>query len=178
VPTDVNHIIESVLALANKRIEHGRVKVHRRLAPDLPRLLTVADQLTQVFLNLIVNAVEAMSDGGDLTIATLVENGRVHVRIDDTGPGLNPEEAKRIFEPFYTTKRSGTGLGLAISYGIVQRHGGEITVESLPGSGATFSVWLPVQRPVSTAGVQPEQDAAPRMARAAESKDASSPFRE
>ncbi|HEY4690116.1 MAG TPA: GAF domain-containing protein [Anaerolineae bacterium] len=149
VLTDINNVIESVLALANKRVEHGKVKVRRRLSPDLPRLQVVADQLTQVFLNLIVNAVEAMSDGGDLTITTLVSGERVHVRITDTGPGLNPEEAERIFEPFYTTKRSGTGLGLAISYGIVQRHGGEITVESTPGYGATFTVSLPISRAMS-----------------------------
>jgi signal transduction histidine kinase len=128
--------------------------VHRRLSPDLPKLNAVADQLTQVFLNLIVNAVEAMPDGGDLAIATLHDEGHVRVRISDTGPGLNAEEAKRIFEPFYTTKRSGTGLGLAVSYGIIQRHGGEITVDTTPGRGATFTVSLPVNR----AGVVAEDE--------------------
>ena len=145
VLTEVNALVESVLALANKRLEHGKVRVRRRFSPDLPKLRAVADQLTQVFLNLVINAVEAMPQGGDLTIATLQDNGRVHVRFSDAGPGLNPEEAKKIFEPFYTTKRSGTGLGLAVSYGIIQRHGGEITVESAPGRGATFVVSLPVQ---------------------------------
>jgi len=134
------------LALANKKVEHTKVRVHRRLSPDLPKLNAVADQLTQVFLNLIVNAVEAMPGGGDLAITTLHDEGHVRVRISDTGPGLNAEEAKRIFEPFYTTKRSGTGLGLAVSYGIIQRHGGEITVDSAPGRGATFIVSLPVNR--------------------------------
>jgi two-component system NtrC family sensor kinase len=142
--TEVNALVESVLALANKRLEHGKVRVHRRYAPDLPRVQVVADQLTQVFLNLVINAVEAMADGGDLTITTLQENGRVCIRFDDTGPGINPDEAQKIFEPFYTTKRSGTGLGLAVSYGIIQRHAGEITVESTPGQGATFVVSLPV----------------------------------
>ncbi|HKZ83998.1 MAG TPA: GAF domain-containing protein [Anaerolineae bacterium] len=144
--TDVNNVIESVLALANKKVEHAKVRVHRRLSPDLPKPNAVADQLTQVFLNLIVNAVEAMPGGGDLAITTLHDEGHVRVRISDTGPGLNAEEAKRIFEPFYTTKRSGTGLGLAVSYGIIQRHGGEITVDSAPGRGATFIVSLPVNR--------------------------------
>ena len=146
VLTDVNHVVESVLALANKRLEHGRIKVQRRLTPDLPKLQTVADQLTQVFLNLVINAVEAMSEGGELAIATLRDGDRVRVRFSDSGPGVNSEEAKKIFEPFYTTKRSGTGLGLAVSYGIIQRHGGDITVESTPGHGATFVVSLPVQR--------------------------------
>jgi two-component system NtrC family sensor kinase len=146
VLTDVNRVIESVLALANKRLEHGKVKVQRRLAPDLPRLQAVADQLTQVFLNLVINAVEAMGEGGELTIVTRRDDERVRVEFGDTGPGINPEEAKNIFEPFYTTKRSGTGLGLAVSYGIIQRHGGEITVESAPGRGATFIVSLPLLR--------------------------------
>jgi two-component system NtrC family sensor kinase len=146
VLTDINLVVESVLALANKRVEHGKVRVTRRLSPHLPKLEAVADQLTQVFLNLIINAVEAMPDGGDLVIATSHQADQVHVRISDTGSGLNPEEAKRIFEPFYTTKRSGTGLGLAVSYGIIQRHGGEISVESAPGRGATFIVTLPVKQ--------------------------------
>jgi two-component system NtrC family sensor kinase len=154
VLTDVNQVIESVLALANKRVEHGRVRVERRLSPDLPKLQTVADQLSQVFLNLIVNAVEAMPNGGELAIATTHEGGQVHVRISDTGVGVNPEEAKRIFEPFYTTKRSGTGLGLAVSYGIIRRHGGDITVESAPGRGAAFIVSLPVNRTAALADSQ------------------------
>jgi len=145
-PTDINVVVESVLALANKRLEHGKVKVQRRFSPDLPRLSAVADQLTQVFLNLVINAVEAMPDGGNLTITTLADASRLYVRFRDAGLGIDPEEAKRIFEPFYTTKRSGTGLGLAVSYGIVQRHGGDITVESAPGRGATFVVSLPVRR--------------------------------
>ncbi len=156
VLTDVNQVIESVLALANKRVEHGKVRVERHLSPDLPKLQTVADQLSQVFLNLIVNAVEAMPDGGELAIATMREGDQVHVRISDTGVGMNPEEAKRIFEPFYTTKRSGTGLGLAVSYGIIQRHGGDITVESAPGRGAAFIVSLPVNRTVPSARAAPQ----------------------
>ena len=146
VLADVNSLIESVLALANKRLEHGKIKVQRRLSPELPKLQVVADQLTQVFLNLVINAVEAMPDGGELTIATQHRDGQVYIRFGDTGPGINPDEAKKIFEPFYTTKHSGTGLGLAVSYGIVQRHGGEITVESAPGRGATFIVSVPVTR--------------------------------
>jgi two-component system NtrC family sensor kinase len=154
VLTDINQVIESVLALANKRLEHGKVKVRRRLAPDLPKLQTVADQLTQVFLNLIINAVEAMPEGGELKVATLRDESQVRVRVSDTGPGLNPEEAKKIFEPFYTTKRSGTGLGLAVSYGIIQRHGGDIAVESAPGHGATFVVSLPIQPAEAPADAQ------------------------
>ncbi|HJW84897.1 MAG TPA: GAF domain-containing protein, partial [Anaerolineae bacterium] len=149
VLADVNSLVESVLALANKRLEHGRIKVQRRLSPDVPRLQVVADQITQVFLNLVINAVEAMPDGGELTISTQHRDGQVYIRFGDTGPGVNPDQAKKIFEPFYTTKHSGTGLGLAVSYGIIQRHGGEIAVESAPGRGATFIVSVPVTRAVA-----------------------------
>ena len=152
VLADVNSLVESVLALANKRLEHGRIKIQRRLSPDVPRLQVVADQITQVFLNLVINAVEAMPDGGELTISTQHRDGQVYIRFGDTGPGVNPDQAKKIFEPFYTTKHSGTGLGLAVSYGIIQRHGGEIAVESAPGRGATFIVSVPVTR----VGVQSE----------------------
>jgi len=143
-PTLINNLVESVLALAGKRLEHGRVRVRRKLATDLPQLSVVPDQLTQVFLNLVINAAEAMPEGGELTIATTCQDNEVWIGFGDTGPGIPPEEAAKIFEPFYTTKATGTGLGLAISYGIVERHGGRITVESEPGHGATFTVRLPI----------------------------------
>jgi two-component system NtrC family sensor kinase len=146
VLTEVNPLIESVLALTNKRLEHGKIVVQRNLSHELPKLQAVADQLTQVFLNLVINAVEVMPDGGRLTITTVSDKKRVHIRFKDEGPGINPDEAKKIFEPFYTTKHTGTGLGLAVSYGIIQRHGGEITIESTPGQGATFIVSLPIVR--------------------------------
>jgi len=144
VPTQVNHLIESVLALAGKRLQHGRVRVHRKLAADLPPLSAVPDQLTQVFLNLVINAAEAMPEGGELTITTARQDNEMSVSFGDTGPGISPEDAKQVFEPFYTTKATGTGLGLAISYGIIERHGGRITVESESGHGATFTVRLPI----------------------------------
>ena len=144
MPTQVNHLIESVLALAGKRLQHGRVRVHRKLAADLPQLAAVPDQLTQVFLNLVINAAEAMPEGGELTVTTMCQDDEMRVSFNDTGPGISPEDAKQIFEPFYTTKSTGTGLGLAISYGIIERHGGRITVDSEPGHGATFTVRLPI----------------------------------
>jgi two-component system NtrC family sensor kinase len=143
--TQVNNVVESVLALAGKRLEQGKVRVRRRLAADLPQLQVVPDQLTQVFLNLVINAVEAMPEGGVLTITTeATDTGQINVSFSDTGQGLNPEDVDKIFEPFYTTKATGTGLGLAVSYGIIERHGGRITVESVPGQGATFTVRLPM----------------------------------
>jgi len=143
--TQVNDLVESVLALAGKKLQHGHVQIRRKLAADLPPLLAVADQLTQVLLNLVINAAEAMPQGGELTITTAREGNWIEVSFSDTGPGISAEEASKIFEPFYTTKATGTGLGLAISYGIIERHGGHITVTSEPGHGATFTVRLPVE---------------------------------
>jgi two-component system NtrC family sensor kinase len=146
-PTDINSITENVLALAQKRLEHGNVRVHTRLSPDLPPVQIVADQITQVFLNVIINAIEAMPSGGDLDLETArSEDGKwALIRFHDTGAGMSPEQIANLFEPFYTTKADGTGLGLAISYGIVERHGGEIDVSSQPGQGTTFVVKLPMR---------------------------------
>jgi two-component system NtrC family sensor kinase len=144
--TDVNRLIDNVLALTSKRLEHGRVHVRTQLPANLPALSVVPDQLTQVCLNLIINAVEAMPQGGTLTIVSAQRGDWLAIEIHDTGAGLAPDEATRIFEPFYTTKADGTGLGLAVSYGIIQQHGGRIEVHSTPGQGTTFTVLLPVPR--------------------------------
>lgn len=145
VPTDVNQVLQDALAIADKRLQHGHIRVSVRLAEDLPLIPAIPDQLAQVFLNIIINAVEAMPDGGDLWVGTFWTEDRrwILVAFRDSGPGLTPEQMAHIFEPFYTTKPSGTGLGLAISYGIVERHGGTIEVSSQPGQGATFVVRLP-----------------------------------
>lgn len=146
VEADVNEILQNVLALAQKRIEHSNVLVHTRLAEDLPLIPAVPDQLAQVFLNIVINALEAMPEGGELRVGTLLsQDGEwVLVAFRDSGPGLTPDQVQNIFEPFYTTKPRGTGLGLAISYGIVERHGGTIEVSTQPGLGSTFIVHLPV----------------------------------
>jgi signal transduction histidine kinase len=104
------------------------------------------DQIKQVFINIATNAIDAMQpDGGKLTIRLSQEAGQqqVHLVFQDTGPGIPPENISQLFEPFFTTKASGLGLGLAISYEIVEQMGGHVEVESLPGQGATFHVWLP-----------------------------------
>jgi two-component system NtrC family sensor kinase len=147
--TDVNRLIENVLALSNKRLEHGRVQVRAQLQPDLAPIAAMPDQLTQVFLNLIINAVEAMPEGGTLTIVSTRSDRRLAIEVQDTGPGLTPDETARIFEPFYTTKAGGTGLGLAVSYGIIQQHGGRLEVHSAPGQGTTFTVLLPLSSDAS-----------------------------
>jgi two-component system NtrC family sensor kinase len=148
-PTDVRTIIENVLALSSKRLQHGKITVTKKLAPDLPVVDAVSDQLKQVFLNLVINAIEAMPQGGELCIETkLSEDGdELSVALTDTGVGLSEKEQENIFEPFFTTKATGTGLGLSVSYGIIERHGGRIKVQSEWGKGATFTVYLPLNSP-------------------------------
>lgn len=147
-PTNLNQLIESVLVLMGKRIQHGNVKITKNLAEELPAVQASADQMKQVFVNLILNALEAMPAGGELVLSTAVVDqpgGRfVEVALKDSGAGVSPEVLGRIFDPFFTTKSKGTGLGLSISHDIVQRHGGSIRVESRPGEGSVFAVCLPI----------------------------------
>jgi signal transduction histidine kinase len=121
------------------------------LSPSSPLVVNgIPDQLKQVFLNLSLNASDAMqTEGGPLTVnASITADGRqVSVAFRDTGPGIDPRDLPNLFEPFFTTKESGMGLGLAICYDIVQKHGGRIEVESQRGQGATFTVWLPLTSP-------------------------------
>ncbi|MDY6877678.1 MAG: response regulator [Chloroflexota bacterium] len=158
VPTDVNSVVENVLALAHKRLQHGDVRVHTHLTLDLPFIPMVSDQITQVFLNIVINAIDALPSGGDLRLETMLsKDGEwVLIRFHDTGPGMSPEQISSLFEPFYTTKTTGTGLGLAISYGIVEQHGGEIEVSSQPDQGTIFIVRLPVH-PVETGEVKRDE---------------------
>jgi signal transduction histidine kinase/ActR/RegA family two-component response regulator len=149
--TDIHQAIEDVLALANKRIERGRVRIVRAYDPNLPLINAAANQLKQVFLNLVINAVEAMPKGGELSIHTHVDpdQGWLSITFQDQGIGLSRQARLHLFEPFYTTKTKGTGLGLSISFGIVEQHGGTIEVESQRGQGSRFTVKLPQSRAVS-----------------------------
>ena len=101
-------------------------------------------QLQRVFLNLLINAQDAMPDGGVITVSTTKTNGFAEIAISDSGEGINPENIAKIFDPLFTTKSQGTGLGLAVCQQIVSKHGGAIEVESPPGEGATFKVKLPL----------------------------------
>ena len=146
---DLNDVVENVLALARKRLQHGDVRVHTYLSDDLAAIPIVSDQISQVLLNLVINAVEAMPAGGDLWLETgrSGDGDGLWLSVRDSGPGLSLEQRSSLFEPFYTTKPKGTGLGLAISYGIVERHGGTIEVSSQAGEGTTFTVRLPSNAP-------------------------------
>jgi signal transduction histidine kinase len=150
-PVALHELLERSTELLHAKLAAGRVEVERVFDVSLPVISGDRDQLTQVFLNLITNAVDAMDNGGRLLLQTGIhqeEDGRttVVVSVSDTGHGIAPEHLARIFEPFYTTKAEGrgTGLGLSVSLGIARLHGGSIDVESKPGHGTTLHVKLPV----------------------------------
>ena len=127
-------------------MRNSRVELARQYEPDLPPVYGNAGKLQQVFTNLLLNARDAIPDGGRITLRTSSPDAdAVSVEIADTGIGIAPENVARIYDPFFTTKGvgRGTGLGLAVSYGIVQEHSGHIAVESAPGRGTTFRITLP-----------------------------------
>lgn len=143
-PTDIAEAVHRALTLAEKQLHSSNIQVSVDLPSGLPFVLASGDQLTQVFLNLIINATEEMPGGGTLRIAAQQIGERVELTFADSGPGIAPEVLPLIFEPFYTTKEDGTGLGLALSYSILQQYGGAITAGNGPEGGAVFTVSLPV----------------------------------
>lgn len=142
---DLHEGIESTIRLLSQYYGAGRVALERDYI-DLPPVDCYAGQLNQVWMNLLVNAAQAVVGEGMVRVVTRAENEMVVVRISDTGRGIAPEHLKKIFDPFFTTKPigEGTGLGLSITYGIVERHGGSISVESRVGAGTTFTVTIPI----------------------------------
>jgi len=143
-PTSTSEVAHHALSLASKQLMHNRIGVNADLPEDLARVMASRDQLAQVFLNLILNAVEAMPDGGKLNISARPTDGHIHICFQDTGPGIQADAFEKVFEPFHTTKEDGTGLGLAVSYSIIQQHGGTITAANTAEGGAVFTVSLPV----------------------------------
>ena len=146
-PADLQAGIESTINVVWNQLKY-KVDVVREYA-SLPLVSCVASQINQVVMNLLTNAEQAIAGRGTITVRTGVQDDTVWFEVQDTGCGMAPEQQVRIFEPFYTSKPvgQGTGLGLSISFGIVQRHGGSITVQSAPGAGSTFRVTLPVVQP-------------------------------
>jgi nitrogen fixation/metabolism regulation signal transduction histidine kinase len=141
-PTDVSDLAERVVALYRARAE--AVRIETALAPGLPHALLDRDLVGRALGNLVANALEAMPDGGTLSVRTRAEADGIVLEVADTGPGLTEEQRTRLFTPYYTTKKGGTGLGLAIVQGIVSDHGGRIQVASAPGAGTTFTLVLPL----------------------------------
>lgn len=145
-PVQVNDVIRAVAQLFQAQLgapDHAKISCELQLNPFLEPALADAELLHRAISNLVVNAMDAMRQGGMLTLRTRAEGGKVLIEVADTGSGLTPEECERIFTPYYTSKQHGTGLGLAIVQSVVSDHGGRIRVESQPGRGTTFVIELP-----------------------------------
>jgi PAS domain S-box-containing protein len=145
---DVNRVVEETLSLVAHPLKTARIQVVKELGESLPPVHGSANKLQQVFLNLFLNARDAMPGGGMLEVRTGAHNGSVEIEIADTGAGIPREDINRIFDPFFTTKSNGrgTGLGLSVSYGIIKEHAGKIDVRSTPGKGTSFHVEFPAAR--------------------------------
>ncbi|HNU08750.1 MAG TPA: ATP-binding protein, partial [Pyrinomonadaceae bacterium] len=151
----VNKLLDDTLQLLEPQMRKSKIEIFRQYADGLPAIFGNAGKLQQVFTNLVLNARDAMFDGGSITLETCsTEEGDVVITVTDTGDGIAPENLKKIYDPFFTTKSvgSGTGLGLAVTYGIVQEHSGTIEAHSEVGSGTSFRLTFPVaQREVQRA---------------------------
>jgi PAS domain S-box-containing protein len=143
-PASLNDVIQKTLELLRPELDNRGISVKTRLARALPATPIDANQIQQVLVNLIKNAMQAMTRGGTLTLQTGEGSDGVWVSVADTGGGIPQEQLNRIFEPFFTTKKKGSGLGLMIVQRIVRAHGGRIELESQVGRGTTFRIWLPL----------------------------------
>ena len=145
LPSDMHEVIENVLDSIRSSLSTQRIKVIKKFEAN-PSIINVdREQINRAFLNVIINSVEAMPEGGTMTISTSVEEDLFVVKIQDTGRGIPEEDIIRIFDPFFTTKPTGVGLGLSITYGIVVSHGGKIDVESVWKKGTVFTISLPIE---------------------------------
>jgi signal transduction histidine kinase len=146
---NLNQVVKEGLSFFESRCAKEGIELVYSFAPDLPEITADPSQLTQVLVNLVVNAIQAMPKGGRLTVQTLAGRDHVLLIVEDTGVGMSEEVTKQIFLPFYTTKEigQGTGLGLSVVHGIVTSHGGFIKVDSTPCRGTRFEVQLPVNKP-------------------------------
>ncbi len=151
--TSINEVVEKSLSIMERQALFQNIDIKKFYSPTLPRIIADGAQLEQVFMNIILNAAEAMDGKGTLTIRTSLDGSSDYINVEfiDTGHGIKEEDMKRLFEPFFTTKEvgKGTGLGLAISYSIIQKHQGSIEVQSQVGKGSTFTVKIPVKREMS-----------------------------
>jgi len=147
-PASINRLISDSLQIIEKHVNFHNIKIEKNLADDIPVLDLDTNQMKSVINNLVLNAGDAMPDGGKLSVSTSYDSelGQVIIGVEDTGIGISEENMKTIFDPFFTTKETGkgTGLGLAVTYGIIERHNGVIQVESEPGKGTGFRIVLPV----------------------------------
>jgi nitrogen-specific signal transduction histidine kinase len=144
-PASINKIIEASLGILENEFRLHYITIEKRLAPDIPDILLDNNLMQQVFVNLLINAVEAIQDKGVITIESRMSPDQkiVTIEITDTGTGIHSNHLTNIFEPFFSTKTNGTGLGLAVSFGIIQKHQGRIQVDSEPGRGTRFTIQIP-----------------------------------
>jgi two-component system NtrC family sensor kinase len=148
-PVAVSAIVDDTLKLVRNQLMLSGIQVEKEVPAATPLISGDRKSLQQVFLNLFINAIQAMPDGGNLTIRVYPEDRRwLHIDVGDTGQGIDPKHLPRIFDPFYTTKEvgRGTGLGLSVTYGIIEKHGGHIEAHSQKGKGATFNITLPIKK--------------------------------
>lgn len=152
-PVDINQVIEATFSIVGHQISLENIKLRKELGRHLPPILGDFDQIQQALMNIVLNATQAMPNGGDLTVTTSTASGvkigrsiknAVRIDISDTGVGITKENLNRLFTPFFTTKEKGKGVGLGLSvvHGIIERHHGKIEIESNPGAGTTFSIYL------------------------------------
>jgi two-component system, NtrC family, sensor kinase len=148
-PVSIMSVIDDTLKLVRNQLMLSGIQVDKEIAPEVPPISGDKKSLQQVFLNLFINAIQAMPDGGTLIVKVWADRNQwLHVEIKDTGQGIDPANLPHIFDPFYTTKEvgRGTGLGLSVTYGIIEKHGGHIEAHSKLGEGAIFSITLPVKK--------------------------------
>jgi signal transduction histidine kinase len=146
---DIDNLIDETLLLLGKELSTGNINVQKKTDCDLPQIYGNGSQLQQVFLNLLMNARDAMPDGGTITINSQCDSREmVHISVSDTGCGIEEKYQDNIFDPFFSTKTEGvhTGLGLSIIYGIIKDHSGEISVKSEAGKGTSFHILLPQKK--------------------------------
>jgi two-component system NtrC family sensor kinase len=155
---NLNRVIQETLSLLEHQLQKSGIEVRTELEPDLPPIHGNTGKLQQVFLNLFLNARDAMVSGGKLEVRTWSEAAGARIEVADSGHGIAPEHLHRVYDPFFTTKgaRKGTGLGLSVTYGIIQEHGGSIEVANRRGGGARFRIELPfamaaARKPVTVA---------------------------
>jgi signal transduction histidine kinase len=141
---NIHDLIEKTLQLCQYQLEQAQIKCIKEFAPDLPNINVDGQQLLQVFLNIILNARDAMSNGGMLTISTGLMKNLIYIKIHDTGIGISPSQQSHLFEPFYSTKKEGMGLGLTISKRIIEDHRGKIEINSERNQGTTVRISLPI----------------------------------